>query len=93
MNPDSASRSKIRCISPGSGCRPWISHHSSVMVKVSTRQHTSSAAKTIDRVVDVSLVPNPPMGVPPSGQLRPQPTFKQSDLIVHGIQFGLEWRW
>jgi hypothetical protein len=47
----------------------------------------------IDRVVDVSLVPNPPMGVPPSGQLRPQPTFKQSDLIVHGIQFGLEWRW
>ncbi|MDB5313968.1 MAG: hypothetical protein JWO38_8170 [Gemmataceae bacterium] len=47
----------------------------------------------IDRVVDVTFVPNPPRGVPPSGQLRPQPTFRQSDLWVNGIQFGVEWRW
>lgn len=47
----------------------------------------------IDRVVDVSFVPNPPIGVPPSGQNRPLPTFKQSDLAVNGIQFGLEFRW
>lgn len=47
----------------------------------------------IDRVVDVTLVPNPPPGVPFSGQLRPQPTFHQSNLWVNGIQFGLMGRW
>lgn len=47
----------------------------------------------IDRVVDVTLVPNPPAGVASSGQTRPQPTFRQSDLVVNGIQFGAEWRW
>ena len=47
----------------------------------------------IDRVVDVTLVPNPPAGVAFSGQYRPQPTFKQSDLWVNGVQFGMEWRW
>ena len=47
----------------------------------------------IDRVVDVALVPNPPPGVGPSGANRPQPTFRQSDLVVNGVQFGIEWRW
>lgn len=47
----------------------------------------------IDRVVDVSLVPNPPAGAPFSGQLRPRPTFKEDDLFIHGLQFGVEWRW
>lgn len=47
----------------------------------------------IDRVVDVTFVPNPPMGIAPSGQDRPMPTFRQSDLWVQGIQFGAEWRW
>lgn len=47
----------------------------------------------IDRVVDVSLVPNPPPGVPFSGQLRPRPTFREDNLSLHGIQFGVEWRW
>src|SRR5439155_10872491 len=45
----------------------------------------------IDRVVDLTFVPNGP-AVPPSGQARPQPLFKQSDLWAHGFQFGLEWR-
>jgi hypothetical protein len=47
----------------------------------------------IDRTVDVTFVPNPPANVPPSGQFRPQPTFRQSDLWVQGIQFGAELRW
>ncbi|MBX9625785.1 MAG: BBP7 family outer membrane beta-barrel protein, partial [Gemmataceae bacterium] len=47
----------------------------------------------IDTVVDVTLVPNSPVGVPPSGQARPRPTFREDDLIIHGIQFGVEWRW
>lgn len=47
----------------------------------------------IDRVVDVTFVPNPPPGVPFSGQNRPQPTFQQADLFVNGIQFGLMGRW
>ena len=46
----------------------------------------------IDRVVDLTFVPNAP-AVPPSGQLRPQPLFSQSDLWVTGVQFGVEWRW
>jgi hypothetical protein len=47
----------------------------------------------IDRVVDLTFVPNPPPGVVPSGQSRPQPLFSQSNLWVHGIQFGIERRW
>ena len=47
----------------------------------------------IDRMVDVTFVPNPPPGVPFSGQNRPQPTFQQADLWVNGIQFGLMGRW
>ncbi|HEY2908737.1 MAG TPA: BBP7 family outer membrane beta-barrel protein [Gemmataceae bacterium] len=47
----------------------------------------------IDRVVDVTLVPNPPAGVAASGFLRPQPTFHQTDLVLNGIQFGLMGRW
>jgi hypothetical protein len=51
----------------------------------------------IDRVVDLTFVPN--VGtvngqpIPFSGQARPQPTFKESDLWVQGVQFGLEYRW
>ena len=47
----------------------------------------------IDRVVDLTLVPNPPPGVPSSGLLRPQPTFHQSSIYLNGIQFGLMGRW
>ena len=46
----------------------------------------------IDRVVDLTFVPNS-LNIPFSGQNRPQPTFKQSDLFVPGIQFGVEYRW
>jgi hypothetical protein len=47
----------------------------------------------IDRVIDLSFVPNSPTNVPASGLLRPQPTFHQSDLVVQGVQFGMELRW
>jgi hypothetical protein len=47
----------------------------------------------IDRVVDVTFVPNPPPGVTPSGQRRPTVLFQQSDLWVHGLNAGLEYRW
>ncbi len=45
----------------------------------------------IDRTVDLTFVPNgPPVAF---SQNRPLPTFKQSDLWVQGVQFGLELRW
>ena len=47
----------------------------------------------IDRVVDLTNVPNGPAGVLPSGLNRPLPTFTQTDLLVTGIQFGAEFRW
>ena len=53
----------------------------------------------IDRVVDVTFVPNPPTNpatgqVPAfSGQNRPVVPFRQDHLWVNGIQFGAEWRW
>ncbi len=46
----------------------------------------------IDGVVDLTFVPNAP-NVPPSGLNRPQPLFKQSDMWMTGVQFGMEWRW
>jgi hypothetical protein len=47
----------------------------------------------IDRTVDLTFIPNPPAGVAFSGQARPQPLFRESDLWVNGIQFGLMGRW
>ena len=47
----------------------------------------------IDRVVNVSFVPNPPLGAPPSNVQRPLPTLRQTDLWANGLQFGLEFRW
>ena len=46
----------------------------------------------IDRVVDLTFVPN---GVPGASFTanRPLPTFRQSDLAIQGIQFGLEMNW
>ncbi|CAN5135887.1 hypothetical protein BH11PLA2_BH11PLA2_22930 [soil metagenome] len=46
----------------------------------------------IDRVIDLTYIPNAP-NVAFSGQARPQPLFKQSDLLVQGIQFGFEGSW
>jgi hypothetical protein len=46
----------------------------------------------IDRVVDVTFVPNGPPA-PPSGLARPHPLFTQRDLVVQGVQFGLDLRW
>ena len=46
----------------------------------------------IDRVVDLTFVPNSP-AAPFSGQMRPRPLFAQRDLVINGIQFGLDWRW
>ena len=47
----------------------------------------------IDTVLDAASVPNLNSPAPPSGQARPAPTFTQADLIVQGVQLGLEWRW
>ena len=47
----------------------------------------------IDHTVDLTFVPNSPTGAAFSGQYRPHPLFKQSDLVVNGIQFGLDVRW
>ena len=46
----------------------------------------------IDSVINLSNVPNgPPVGA--SSAVRPVPLFNQSDLLVHGVQFGVELRW
>ena len=47
----------------------------------------------IDHTVDLTFVPNSLMGSNFSGQYRPRPLFKQSDLAINGIQVGLDWRW
>jgi len=47
----------------------------------------------IDRTVNLSNVPNPPDAVPFSNVARPAATFAETDLAIHGIQFGAEWRW
>jgi hypothetical protein len=47
----------------------------------------------IDHTVDLTFVPNSPAGANFSGLYRPRPLFKQSDLVLNGIQFGLDWRW
>ncbi|MBM3980259.1 MAG: hypothetical protein FJ304_08235 [Planctomycetes bacterium] len=46
----------------------------------------------IDHVVDLTFVPN---ALPAnfSGTYRPRPLFTQRDLVVNGLQFGLDWRW
>lgn len=46
----------------------------------------------IDHTVDLTFVPNA-LSAGFSGQYRPRPVFKQSDLAINGIQFGLELRW
>lgn len=47
----------------------------------------------IDRVVDVTFVPNGPLMAVPSGMNRPRPTLAPRDLVVNGVQFGVDWRW
>ena len=47
----------------------------------------------IDRVVNLSFVPNPRPDTPASAVNRPLPTFKPSDLWANGVQFGVELRW
>ncbi|HEV3440468.1 MAG TPA: BBP7 family outer membrane beta-barrel protein [Gemmata sp.] len=46
----------------------------------------------IDSTVNLAYVPNGP-AVGASSQVRPQALFQQSDMLVHGVQFGIEWRW
>jgi hypothetical protein len=47
----------------------------------------------IDRVVDVTLVPNPPAGVQPSGTIRPVVPFRQTDVWAYGFNLGAELQW
>jgi hypothetical protein len=47
----------------------------------------------IDRVIDVTQVPNFPVGAMPVGQNRPAVLFKTSDFWTQGINFGLEFRY
>jgi hypothetical protein len=50
------------------------------------------AGEQIDTTVDLTFVPNAPPAIP-SGQRRPAPLFRQTDLWVTGLQFGAQWRW
>ena len=45
----------------------------------------------IDRVVDLSFVPNFAAGGTVAN--RPLPTFRQADVWAQGVQFGVEARW
>jgi hypothetical protein len=47
----------------------------------------------IDRVLDVTRIPNFNVGATPTGQARPALPFRQSDFWVQGITFGLEFRY
>jgi hypothetical protein len=46
----------------------------------------------IDREVNLTFVPNAPT-VGASSAARPTALFQQSNLLVHGVQLGIEWRW
>jgi len=46
----------------------------------------------IDSTVNLAYVPNGP-AVGASSQVRPQALFQQSDMLVHGVQFGIEYKW
>jgi hypothetical protein len=46
----------------------------------------------IDRVIDISQIPNFLPGVPPTGQARPAVPFKQTDFWAQGINVGLEFK-
>jgi hypothetical protein len=47
----------------------------------------------IDRVIDVTQIPNFPTGATPTGQARPAVPFKTSDFWAQGINLGLEFRY
>ena len=61
--------------------------------------HAVRPGDQIDRTIDVTFIPNPPVnpatGMTPafSGLNRPTVPFRQDHLFVTGIQFGAEWRW
>jgi hypothetical protein len=44
----------------------------------------------IDRVIDVSQIPNSGLMATPTGQGRPAPLFKSTDFWAQGISFGME---
>jgi hypothetical protein len=52
-------------------------------------------ASQIDRGIDITQIPNNPLaaGATPTGLARPAVPFKQSDLWMLGINFGLEYKW
>ncbi len=47
----------------------------------------------IDRVVDVTNIPNFQSGVRPTGLARPAPTLRDTDFWAQGVSFGMEFRW
>jgi hypothetical protein len=72
----------------------WVTPHVRVFAGYNFLMWTNviRPGDQIDRVVDLTFVPNAPMAMP-SGQPRPRPLFAQRDLVVNGVQLGLEWRW
>ncbi len=51
------------------------------------------AGDQIDRVVDVSQIPNFGQGIPPTGFARPAVPFKETDFWAQGLNFGIEITW
>lgn len=47
----------------------------------------------LDRVIDSSLISSPPPGAVAGSGTRPAPMFRDTDLFLHGLTFGLEVRW
>ena len=55
--------------------------------------HYLRASEQIDRAVDISQIPNFPMGATPTGLNLPGVAFRQSDLWLLGFSAGAEFRW
>jgi len=47
----------------------------------------------IDRVIDVSQIPNSGLNATPTGLLRPAPLVRATDFWAQGITFGVEFRY
>ena len=50
-------------------------------------------ADQIDRVIDVTNIPNFPTGARPTGLARPAPTLRDDGFWAQGVSFGMEFRW
>ena len=71
-----------------------VTHHVSLFVGYTFLGWTQVArpGDQIDPVLDVNNIPNHDPATP-SGQVRPAPTLRQTDVFTQGVNFGIGFQW